>query len=110
MVPKSQILATGITKEPRTTCKRRQDLLQMPLDILFEVFGHLLPLDALNLARTPKALRNVVMHRSAVSIWKAAFSNLSVSLPCPIIFCVSSWQSTYGNVSHVANSSHIRVL
>lgn len=59
-----------------------QDLPNMPLDILFDIFGHLLPLDVLRLARTSKALRNVVMRRSARSIWRTAFFNLPV-LPPP---------------------------
>lgn len=59
-----------------------RDLPEMPLDILFEVFAHLLPLDILHLARTSKALRNILMRRSAVCIWRSAFSNRS-RLPLP---------------------------
>ncbi|KAJ7905820.1 hypothetical protein B0H14DRAFT_3420979 [Mycena olivaceomarginata] len=48
---------------------------EMPLDILFEIFGRLDPPDVLRLARTTKDLRNVLMSRSARSIWKSAFLN-----------------------------------
>ncbi|KAF7363713.1 F-box domain-containing protein [Mycena sanguinolenta] len=48
---------------------------EMPLDILFEIFSCLEPSDVLNLARTTKDLRNVLMSRSARSIWKSAFLN-----------------------------------
>ncbi|KAJ7685461.1 hypothetical protein DFH06DRAFT_1029155 [Mycena polygramma] len=48
---------------------------EMPLDILFEIFSHLEPPDVLRLARTTKDLRNVLMSRSAISIWKSAFLN-----------------------------------
>ncbi|KAJ6597218.1 hypothetical protein DFH09DRAFT_114194 [Mycena vulgaris] len=48
---------------------------EMPLDILFEIFSCLDPPDVLRLARTTKDLRNVLMRRSAISIWKSAFLN-----------------------------------
>ncbi|KAJ7744940.1 hypothetical protein DFH07DRAFT_19050 [Mycena maculata] len=47
----------------------------MPLDILFEIFSQLEPLDVLRLARTTKDLRSVLMSHSAISIWKSAFLN-----------------------------------
>ncbi|KAL0946612.1 hypothetical protein HGRIS_012809 [Hohenbuehelia grisea] len=49
---------------------------EMPLEILFETFRYLYPLDLLRLARTTKALRRILMHRSAVSLWKSAQANL----------------------------------
>ncbi|KAJ6502646.1 hypothetical protein DFH09DRAFT_1441321 [Mycena vulgaris] len=51
-------------------------VLTTPLDILFEVFGHLTPSDVLVLARTTKALRRVLMHRSSISVWRAALRNV----------------------------------
>ncbi|KAF7338051.1 F-box domain-containing protein [Mycena venus] len=54
---------------------------EMPLDILFEIFSHLDPPDVLRLARTTKDLRELLMSRSAISIWKAAFLN-DPDLPC----------------------------
>ncbi|KAF7295468.1 F-box domain-containing protein [Mycena indigotica] len=50
-------------------------LQEMPLDVLFEIFSHLDPLDVLNLARTTKTLRNHIMSRSARFIWTAALRN-----------------------------------
>jgi len=40
-----------------------------------QIFSLLEPLDVLRLARTTKALRNVLMSRTAMSIWKQALSN-----------------------------------
>lgn len=60
-----------------------RQLTEMPLDILFEIFGQLNPLDVLNLARTTKALRGILMQRSAVSVWKQACANISGFPPCP---------------------------
>ncbi|KDQ62846.1 hypothetical protein JAAARDRAFT_202398 [Jaapia argillacea MUCL 33604] len=55
----------------------------LPLDILFEIFSHLLPIDILHLSRTTKALRRVLLHRSSTSIWRAALSNVEDLPECP---------------------------
>ncbi|KDQ51687.1 hypothetical protein JAAARDRAFT_502269 [Jaapia argillacea MUCL 33604] len=55
---------------------RLAGLLSLPMDILFEVFGHLLPIDLLHLARTTKEFRHVLMRRSSISIWRDSFSNV----------------------------------
>ncbi|KAJ8520526.1 hypothetical protein ONZ45_g2686 [Pleurotus djamor] len=69
--------ADGETKRvvPRGKGKLR-NLPQMPLDILFEIFGFLTPLDVLRLARTTKDFRSVLMKRSAISLWKTVFDNV----------------------------------
>ncbi|KAJ7284360.1 hypothetical protein C8J57DRAFT_691087 [Mycena rebaudengoi] len=61
---------------------RLEQLLQVPLDILFEVLSHLLPLDILLLARLSNKLRSVLMHRSALHAWKTARANV-LGLPDP---------------------------
>ena len=76
-----------------------KQLVEMPLDVLFEVcailhllmmtsqflqiFGHLKPLDLLHLARTTKDLRAILMKRSSISIWKRARSQLNGLPDCP---------------------------
>ncbi|KAJ6458962.1 hypothetical protein DFH09DRAFT_1500942 [Mycena vulgaris] len=55
----------------------------LPLDVLFEIFGHLPPLDILNMARATKDLRRVLMHRSAISIWKASLRQIRGLPECP---------------------------
>ncbi|KAI0664676.1 hypothetical protein C8Q70DRAFT_938855 [Cubamyces menziesii] len=65
---------------------RRRDLsrlVDMPLDILFEIFGHLHPHDLLQLSRTTKALRSVLMRPSAVTIWRNARRNVDDLPDCP---------------------------
>ncbi|KAF9485605.1 hypothetical protein BDN70DRAFT_870895 [Pholiota conissans] len=58
-------------------------LVEMPLDILFEIFGHLNPLDLLQLTRTTRALRDILTGRSSISIWRSARSSV-IGLPdCP---------------------------
>ncbi|KAK7037980.1 F-box domain-containing protein [Favolaschia claudopus] len=56
---------------------------EMPLDIVFEIFSFLEPPDVLNLARTTKDLRNMLMCHSAISIWRSAFLNDSDLPPLP---------------------------
>jgi len=78
-----------------------EGLMSLPMDLLYEVnhclsssrftglptlgqiFGHLLPLDTLHLARTTKAFRRVLMHKSSISVWKAARANVWGFPECP---------------------------
>ncbi|TDL27037.1 hypothetical protein BD410DRAFT_783186 [Rickenella mellea] len=48
----------------------------MPLDILFEILGHLRPVDLLQVARASKVLRKILMSRSSKSVWNAARENV----------------------------------
>ncbi|KII94220.1 hypothetical protein PLICRDRAFT_36468 [Plicaturopsis crispa FD-325 SS-3] len=59
----------------------------LPLDILFEIFGHLLPLDLLHLARTTKSFRGLLMRKSSTSMWKASRRNVEGLLDCPKDLC-----------------------
>ncbi|OCH84805.1 hypothetical protein OBBRIDRAFT_829261 [Obba rivulosa] len=59
-----------------------KELPNMPLEIVFEIFSHLGPGDLINLIRTSKDLRRLLLRRSSEFIWKAAHGN--VGLPeCP---------------------------
>ncbi|KAG6913438.1 hypothetical protein DXG01_006821 [Tephrocybe rancida] len=74
------------SKPKRVVRGRRGQLEQMsqlPLDILFEIFGQLDPMDILNLTRTSKALRNMLMQRSATYVWKNARSHIPGLPDCP---------------------------
>ncbi|KAH7886299.1 hypothetical protein F5I97DRAFT_2027864 [Phlebopus sp. FC_14] len=62
---------------------RLAGLMEMPMDILFEIFGHLNPLDVLRLTRTTKQFRSVLMHPSSRSVWIAARSNVPDLPGCP---------------------------
>ncbi|KAH6919141.1 hypothetical protein BKA70DRAFT_1249413, partial [Coprinopsis sp. MPI-PUGE-AT-0042] len=53
----------------------------MPLDLLFEIFGQLHPLDLLSLARTTTSLRATLLDRSARSLWIASVKKHGVSEP-----------------------------
>ncbi|KAJ7475853.1 hypothetical protein FB451DRAFT_259590 [Mycena latifolia] len=51
-------------------------LKEFPLDVLFEIFGHLNPMDLLNLSRTTKEIRGILMVRSSAFIWKDSRSRV----------------------------------
>ncbi|KAL1947342.1 hypothetical protein VTO73DRAFT_14303 [Trametes versicolor] len=60
------------------------EIFNMPLDVFFEVTSHLKPVDILQLARTSKELRRMLLSRSARSIWIAARKNVIPRMPdCP---------------------------
>ncbi|KAJ7161232.1 hypothetical protein C8R43DRAFT_1123715 [Mycena crocata] len=51
-------------------------LLKLPLDVVFEILGHMDPGDVLLFARLTKELRGYLMHKSSISVWKKAWSNV----------------------------------
>ncbi|CAL1693998.1 unnamed protein product [Somion occarium] len=60
-----------------------QHLLGMPTDILYEIFAHMGPGELLNLARTSKALRALLMKRDAAPFWAAARRTVEGLPDCP---------------------------
>ncbi|KAK7686519.1 hypothetical protein QCA50_010117 [Cerrena zonata] len=66
----------------RTRKGKLEELPNMPLDIIYEIFFYLLPLDILNLSRTNKAFHALLMDRSAAPFWIAARQNVP-GLPEP---------------------------
>ncbi|KAJ7040266.1 hypothetical protein C8F04DRAFT_1082985 [Mycena alexandri] len=58
-------------------------LLSISLDVVFEIFGNLQPLDLLRLSRTSKEFRNLLMHRSSITVWRSSLSQVPGLPPCP---------------------------
>ncbi|KAK7045391.1 hypothetical protein VNI00_007642 [Paramarasmius palmivorus] len=48
---------------------------EAPLDIMLEIFTHLHPKDLLNLARTSKDLRSVLLSKTSAQVWRAVLRN-----------------------------------
>ncbi|KZT70895.1 hypothetical protein DAEQUDRAFT_707622 [Daedalea quercina L-15889] len=60
-----------------------KDMPNMPMDILLEIFSYLLPMDLLNLARTSKPFRVLLMSRISAGLWRTS-RKLVEGLPdCP---------------------------
>ncbi|KAJ8489489.1 hypothetical protein ONZ51_g2910 [Trametes cubensis] len=60
-----------------------KDMLNMPLDVLYEIFGRMHPRDLLNLARTSKDFRMLLMSRDSALFWKAAREQVPGLPECP---------------------------
>ncbi|KAJ7685466.1 hypothetical protein DFH06DRAFT_43974 [Mycena polygramma] len=81
--------ATNETSEAKSAPRKNRGKLrfitEMPLDILFEIFGQLLPADLLHLSMSSKALRDILLRKSAAFLWKQAFLNIRSDAPpsCP---------------------------
>ncbi|KAF8996605.1 hypothetical protein BDQ17DRAFT_1249585, partial [Cyathus striatus] len=58
-------------------------LAEMPMDIWFEIFVLLEPLDLVHLSRTSKSLRTFLLGVSASSVWMCARSNMDGLPKCP---------------------------
>ncbi|KAF6753210.1 hypothetical protein DFP72DRAFT_902203 [Ephemerocybe angulata] len=88
--------ASGMYTQPTKRAGTRGKLavlLSLPVDILFEVFGHLAPLDLLRLSRTNKAFRRELLHKSATSLWKESFVKAyrDGAPPCPEDLSLVFW-------------------
>jgi len=61
-----------------------RNMTEMPMDVLFEIFGRLEPVDLLHLSRATKSLRSILIAPNANFLWKMvyfhALSILSLSL------------------------------
>ncbi|KAG8896951.1 hypothetical protein FRC00_004991, partial [Tulasnella sp. 408] len=54
------------------------------LNVMYEFFGHLHPLDLLHLARTSKLLRSCLMSKRSINVWKKAREAVLPRVPeCP---------------------------
>ncbi|THU86281.1 hypothetical protein K435DRAFT_970358 [Dendrothele bispora CBS 962.96] len=56
---------------------------EMPLDVIFEIFAHLRPLDILRLSRTSRDLHNLLTSRSSEHVWRNARLNVEGLPPLP---------------------------
>ncbi|KAF8810070.1 hypothetical protein BYT27DRAFT_7186928 [Phlegmacium glaucopus] len=83
LLSESNTAPSSSSKKTRGRRAALNNFIEMPLDILFETFGHLYPSDLLRLARTTKELRHALMSRTSRTIWKNARSNLEGLPDCP---------------------------
>ncbi|ESK85857.1 hypothetical protein Moror_2349 [Moniliophthora roreri MCA 2997] len=60
--------------EKKSARRRRslQSIMEMPMDVLFEILGHLKPYDLLRLTWTSKKLRQILMSKTSTTIWKTS--------------------------------------
>ncbi|KAJ7837706.1 hypothetical protein B0H13DRAFT_2105152 [Mycena leptocephala] len=82
-------------------------LLDLPLDILLEILKIVHPLDLLYLSRTNKALREFLLDRTSVSIWRGSLELVEGSPPqCPPYTNEVQWtRLLFEEVCHVCCST-----
>ncbi|KAG6840740.1 hypothetical protein C0991_004649 [Blastosporella zonata] len=81
----------------------------LPMDIIFEIFSHLHPLDILHLTRTTKDLRQLLLGRSGRLIWKAAFKNVPKLPQCPAEMTLPAWANLVFDLHcHECGKSHYK--
>ncbi|KAF9030726.1 hypothetical protein BDZ89DRAFT_1132267 [Hymenopellis radicata] len=74
-IPKRTSQVSKKTEKSFVKTGELKTLLEMPLDILYEVCSHLTIVDALNMALTTKALRTLLMNKAWSSVWRAVLAN-----------------------------------
>ena len=73
---KKQKSKAAISDSTQTDAKNKsrkgklKNMTKMPIDILFEVFGQLEPVDLLHLSRATKELRAMLITSNATFLWK----------------------------------------
>ncbi|KAI0044442.1 hypothetical protein FA95DRAFT_1608546 [Auriscalpium vulgare] len=80
--------AKGTTRGKRG---RLSALPSLPLDILYEIFGNLPPGGLLQLARTTKAFRQMLLARRSLFLWKCSFSRVPDAPPRPDDMSIPAW-------------------
>ncbi|KAF7302739.1 F-box domain-containing protein [Mycena chlorophos] len=71
------------TKVVRGKQGRLAGLLSISLDVVFEILGHLQPLDLLRISRLNKEFRALLLSKSTVTVWRACLNNVGLPLPPP---------------------------
>ncbi|KAH9986005.1 hypothetical protein BJV74DRAFT_547625 [Russula compacta] len=79
---------TGVSKRLRG---RLSELPTMPLDILYEILGHLHPADLLSLSRVDKAFRDLLMSRHSSFLWKTSYLLIPDVPTCPSDMSEPAW-------------------
>ncbi|TRM61380.1 hypothetical protein BD626DRAFT_599428 [Schizophyllum amplum] len=70
------------SKKPRKLGRLRQ-VMDLPVDLLYEIFQYVWPPSLLNLSRATKAFRNLLMSRSARHIWQSSLARVDGLPPVP---------------------------
>jgi len=62
----------------------RRLLTVLPIELVYEIFGHTHPVDLIMLTRSNKLLRSYLMSKSSSSVWQEARKNVAGGTPsCP---------------------------
>ncbi|EUC65663.1 F-box protein [Rhizoctonia solani AG-3 Rhs1AP] len=81
--PRKQARTTKNTRPKKNKENTLSGLLMLPIQLFTKIMHNLKPIDILNLSRTCKTFRGLLMRRSSEPIWSRAAENLSYCLPPP---------------------------
>ncbi|KAF9642720.1 hypothetical protein BDM02DRAFT_3152142 [Thelephora ganbajun] len=81
----------SVSKAKKGKEKQASKLLEMPLDVMFEILSCVEPRDLLQLSRTSKALRGVIMSKSNKFIWFNSFAANEEAPECPEDISEPAW-------------------
>ncbi|TRM60706.1 hypothetical protein BD626DRAFT_503595 [Schizophyllum amplum] len=77
--PPESLSSTRSVKRCKAAYKNAREegpLEDLPVELLYETFAYLHPIDLLNVAQTSRALKSVVMDQAFSSVWKASLATL----------------------------------
>ncbi|KAL1660198.1 hypothetical protein GGF50DRAFT_63695, partial [Schizophyllum commune] len=85
---------------------------EMPLDVLYEIFSNMHPLDLLHVSQTTKMLRSVLMSRSSAWIWKKSYARATPALPpVPADLNIPQFvRLAYNRTCHYCGASGARIV
>ncbi|KJA16862.1 hypothetical protein HYPSUDRAFT_1105175 [Hypholoma sublateritium FD-334 SS-4] len=78
----------GCSKLSQRSAPERLDgslekITSLPIDALYEIFGHLHPKDVLNLSRSTKGLRTLLTDGHARGVWRTSLASVRALPACP---------------------------
>ncbi|SJL13372.1 uncharacterized protein ARMOST_16814 [Armillaria ostoyae] len=79
--PKAEIQVSR--KRPRRRKGFLEKVMESPLELVFEIFSYLYPIDLIRLSRTTKDLRALLLQRSSEFVWKNTRENVKGLPPLP---------------------------
>ncbi|KAF8156868.1 hypothetical protein B0H34DRAFT_710942 [Crassisporium funariophilum] len=98
--PRSNYVTAFVMGDLRSKAKsipnRSSDLqivLDLPMELIFEIFERLHPVDLYNFVRTTKGLRQMLLSRKAESIWSESFLRHPDIPACPADVSFPEWTS-----------------
>ncbi|KDR67588.1 hypothetical protein GALMADRAFT_1082608 [Galerina marginata CBS 339.88] len=90
-------ISCKIRKEARANNKVQfhalRNVIEFPLELVFEIFVYLHPIDLYNLMRSSKELRSLLLSRESSPIWREVFQQHPSVPPCPSHISFPKWVS-----------------
>ncbi|KAF9534603.1 hypothetical protein CPB83DRAFT_842593 [Crepidotus variabilis] len=90
-------VASEVSRQLRIETKGRkpfpdmQVIFRLPTEIVYEIFGHLHPIDLYSWVRTNESFREIFLSHGASSIWRNAFLNNPDTPSCPPQISLPRW-------------------